>query len=224
MKKHNKVLILTGNTGSGKTEFSIQYSLFLAKQKEKINLVDLDVINVYYRSRENREMLEKLGIKIWGSSNFDYNGIDLPAISYGFESLLTEKKENVIIDLAGSINGLKLLTALKDKSFTYDMWLICNIYREETDSEEKIIHLIKEYENFSGFKITGIINNSNLLEYSTEEDLITAEKIILNVSYKLNIPLIYTVLLQKNKIVQKKLKSENIFYIDELFNRKNWMK
>ena len=25
MKKHNKVLILTGNTGSGKTEFSIQY-------------------------------------------------------------------------------------------------------------------------------------------------------------------------------------------------------
>lgn len=92
MKKHNKVLILTGNTGSGKTEFSIQYSLFLAKQKEKINLVDLDVINVYYRSRENREMLEKLGIKIWGSSNFDYNGIDLPAISYGFESLLTEKK------------------------------------------------------------------------------------------------------------------------------------
>lgn len=104
------------------------------------------------------------------------------------------------------------------------MWLICNIYREETDSEEKIIHLIKEYENFSGFKITGIINNSNLLEYSTEEDLITAEKIILNVSYKLNIPLIYTVLLQKNKNVQKKLKSENIFYIDELFNRKNWMK
>lgn len=148
----------------------------------------------------------------------------LPAISYGFESLLTEKKENIIIDLAGSINGLKLLTALKDKSFTYDMWLICNIYREETDSEEKIIHLIKEYENFSGFKITGIINNSNLLEYSTEEDLITAEKIILNVSYKLNIPLIYTVLLQKNKNVQKKLKSENIFYIDELFNRKNWMK
>ena len=224
MKKHNKVLILTGNTGSGKTEFSIQYSLFLAKQKEKINLVDLDVINVYYRSRENREMLEKLGIKIWGSSNFDYNGSDLPAISYGFESLLNEKKENVVVDLAGSINGLKLLTALKNKNFIYDMWLICNIYREESDSEEKIIHLIKEYENFSGFKITGIINNSNLLEYSTEEDLITAEKIILNVSYKLNIPLIYTVLLQKNKNVQKKLKSENIFYIDELFNRKNWMK
>lgn len=223
MEKNNKVLILTGNTGSGKTEFSIQYSLFLAKQKEKINLVDLDVINVYYRSRENKEMLEKLGIKIWGSSNFDYNGSDLPAISYGFESLLN-KKENVIIDLAGSINGLKLLTALKDKSFTYDMWLICNIYREETDNEEKIIHLIKEYENFSGFKITGIINNSNLLEYSTEEDLITAEKTILNVSYKLNIPIIYTVLLQKNRDVQKKLQNKNIFYIDKLFNRKSWMK
>ena len=41
MGKNSKVLILTGNTGSGKTEFSIQYSLFLAKQKKKINLVDL---------------------------------------------------------------------------------------------------------------------------------------------------------------------------------------
>ncbi|WP_294664445.1 hypothetical protein [uncultured Fusobacterium sp.] len=224
MGKNSKVLILTGNTGSGKTEFSIQYSLFLAKQKKKINLVDLDVINVYYRSRENKEMLEKLGIKIWGSSNFDYNGSDLPAISYGFESLLNEKKENVVVDLAGSINGLKLLTALKNKNFIYDMWLICNIYREETDNEEKIIHLIKEYENFSGFKITGIINNSNLLEYSTEEDLITAEKTILNVSHKLNIPAIYTVLLQKDKDVQKKLQNKNIFYIDKLFNRKSWMK
>lgn len=104
------------------------------------------------------------------------------------------------------------------------MWLICNIYREETDSEEKIIHLIKEYENFSSFKITGIINNSNLLEYSTEEDLIAAEKIILNVSHKLNIPVIYTVLLQKDKDVQKKLQNKNIFYIDKLFNRKSWMK
>ena len=169
-------------------------------------------------------MLEKLGIKIWGSSNFDYNGSDLPAISYGFESLLNEKKENVVVDLAGSINGLKLLTALKNKNFIYDMWLICNIYREETDSEEKIIHLIKEYENFSSFKITGIINNSNLLEYSTEEDLIAAEKIILNVSHKLNIPVIYTVLLQKDKDVQKKLQNKNIFYIDKLFNRKSWMK
>ncbi len=47
---------------------------------------------------------------------------------------------------------LKLLTALKNKNFGYDMWMICNIYREETDSEEKIISLIKEYEEFSNFK------------------------------------------------------------------------
>ena len=58
MKENYKVIILTGVTGSGKTEFSIQYSLFLAKQGIKVNLVDLDVINVYYRSRESKNLLE----------------------------------------------------------------------------------------------------------------------------------------------------------------------
>lgn len=222
MKENYKVIILTGGTGSGKTEFSIQYSLFLAKQGIKVNLVDLDVINVYYRSRESKNLLEKQGIKIWGSSNFNYNGSDLPAISYGFESLLN-KKENVIIDLAGNTNGLKLLTALKNKNFKYDMWMICNIYREETDSEEKILSLIKEYEKFSNFKITGIINNSNFLEFSTEEDLLLGEKILLNVSKKLNIPLICTVLLEKNREIQSKLRNKNIFFINKLFNRKTWM-
>ena len=103
------------------------------------------------------------------------------------------------------------------------MWMICNIYREETDSEEKILSLIKEYEKFSNFKITGIINNSNFLEFSTEEDLLLGEKILLNVSKKLNIPLICTVLLEKNREIQSKLRNKNIFFINKLFNRKTWM-
>ena len=43
------------------------------------------------------------------------------------------------------------------------------------------------------------------------------------VSKKLNIPLICTVLLEKNREIQSKLRNKNIFFINKLFNRKTWM-
>jgi signal recognition particle GTPase len=191
------VIILSGNAGSGKTEFALQYALSLAKSGRKVNIVDLDVINVYYRSRENAKSLESAGIKMWGSTNFDMNASDLPAVSMGFEPLLHQREEYVVLDLAGTRNGLKLLMALQNKVFPYELWIICNVYRIETDSAQKIVNLVREYEDFSGFHVTGLVNNSNLLRETTAETVRSGEHILKEASEKLGVPVVLTMAFEK---------------------------
>ena len=47
-----RILVLVGNYGSGKTEISLNLALKLARRGEKVTLVDLDIVNPYFRSSE----------------------------------------------------------------------------------------------------------------------------------------------------------------------------
>ena len=59
MEKDKRIRIITGHYGSGKTEFSINYAVKLAEMKKKTMLIDLDVVNLYFRSREKADELER---------------------------------------------------------------------------------------------------------------------------------------------------------------------
>lgn len=66
-----RIFIITGHYGSGKTEFAVSLALLMAKQenrtRKKIALIDLDIANPYFRSRERRDLLEAAGIPVYGS-------------------------------------------------------------------------------------------------------------------------------------------------------------
>lgn len=59
--KHTYVLI--GNFGSGKTEVAINMSLNASKSG-KTALVDLDIINPYFRSTERKHLLSEHNIAL----------------------------------------------------------------------------------------------------------------------------------------------------------------
>ena len=57
-----RISIITGHYGSGKTEFSLNYALKCSSEGKRTALVDLDIANVYFRSRELQDMLQSKGI------------------------------------------------------------------------------------------------------------------------------------------------------------------
>lgn len=55
VNKDKRIRIITGHYGSGKSEVAVNYVVQLRKETEdKVALADLDVVNVYFRSRKKR--------------------------------------------------------------------------------------------------------------------------------------------------------------------------
>ena len=53
-----RYIVLTGNYGSGKTELSLNLASQLAAGGKSVTLVDLDIVNPYFRSAEKASDLE----------------------------------------------------------------------------------------------------------------------------------------------------------------------
>ena len=47
-----KINIITGHYGSGKTNVSVNMALDLAAKGEKVTVVDLDIVNPYFRTAD----------------------------------------------------------------------------------------------------------------------------------------------------------------------------
>ena len=60
----HRLTIVTGHYGTGKTEFSVNLALALAGEGARTALADLDIVNPYFRSREQRELLEAAGVRV----------------------------------------------------------------------------------------------------------------------------------------------------------------
>jgi ABC-type ATPase involved in cell division len=58
-----RIRIMIGHYGSGKSEFAMNYVTKLREEIDgKIALSDLDVVNVYFRTREKKNLLKSLNI------------------------------------------------------------------------------------------------------------------------------------------------------------------
>lgn len=211
------ITFLTGYYGSGKSEITVN----LAIQKQVDMVIDLDIINPYFRSREMEEELTKYNIESISSDMDARMTLDMPYISSKIFKPFYDKTKKAIFDLGGNDQGAKLLRQFDDyHHFDTDLFLVVNIFRYETDSVEKILKLINKIEGMGSFKVTGLINNSNLLKDTKGEDLLSGQEIIKEVSDLTKLPIVYTT-------VWNDINTDNLDLLGELIKmklyfRKNW--
>ncbi len=58
MLSDNRIRLIVGHYGSGKTEFAVNYTMKLAELGRKTAIADMDIVNPYFRSREKAQMME----------------------------------------------------------------------------------------------------------------------------------------------------------------------
>lgn len=184
-----RLTFITGHYGSGKSEFSVN----LAIRKGIKNIVDLDIVNPYFRSRELVDILKQSDIKLISSPLENSLGSDLPYIAREAYTLINSQ-DDVIYDLGGDSVGARILRQFVDSINLEDsdLLLCVNVYREQTSTAEKIMKIIDEIESSGGIRITGLINNSNFIRDTTYKDLTDAEEIIIEVAKQRNLDILYT--------------------------------
>ena len=164
-------IVVTGHYGCGKTNFSINLALDYVSQGRRVTLVDMDLVNPYFRTSDYREMLEQQGIEViapvFGHTNLDIPS--LPAAMYG----IFDSKDVVIVDVGGDDVGSTVLGRFRPKfeGLDYDMLYVVNKFRNLTSEPEDGVQVMREIEAVSRLQCTRIVNNSHLMSETTAEVL-----------------------------------------------------
>ncbi len=220
----NKIYIIVGHYGSGKSEFAVNFAKKLKQENKEVCLADLDIVNPYFRSREMRLSLIKLGIDVISDTLNSVKGLDMPYLSPAIKGQIVHNKKNMILDCGGDVVGIRVLKQFYQeiKERNYEIYMIVNVYRPETSTVDKIIEMKNKLENEIGLSITGFINNSNFLKQTSIDDIINADKLLKEVSQKTNVPIIYISALEKYiKQLPDKVSGER--FVLNLSLRTDWL-
>ena len=128
-----RITIIAGHYGSGKSEISTN----LAFQKHIDYIVDLDIINPYFRSRALHQEFEARNIHLVESTIKGMLNSDMPYVSGESAVPFVNPNITAIFDLGGTKNGGRVLIQFKDRikdRSEIDLLYVVNKYRHENDS------------------------------------------------------------------------------------------
>ena len=185
-----RLILFTGHFGSGKTEIAVNYAVKCALSGHKTVLVDLDIVNPFFRSAELRDQLEMRGIKVI-TPNFAATGVDIPSLPAEIYSVFADKSSKVIFDIGGDEMGAGALGQYFPyfRQEPFRMYYVINTKRPLSATQEDILAMMQEVEGKSRLKITHLINNTNLSYETRAEDLIEGQALIEQISNYINIPI-----------------------------------
>ncbi|MBQ8860789.1 MAG: hypothetical protein IJ015_05600 [Ruminococcus sp.] len=194
MKEFKRITLLCGHYGSGKTNVAVNMALELKKQRDRVAIADLDIVNPYFRSKDSSDEFEDNGIRLI-CSEFANSNVDIPALPQDMYAITDDKDLSVIIDVGGDDRGAlalgRLAPQIKEEN-DYEMLMVINCYRPLTRDALSTIEVMREIECAGHIKFTGIINNSNLGEITTPEDVLSSVSYANEVAKMSDLPLVYT--------------------------------
>ncbi len=187
-------LVLTGNYGSGKTELALNLALAGAAE-HRITLVDLDIVNPYFRSAEKEEQLRGAGVRVL-MPTFAMTTVDIPALPAEIQSVFETPCDQVIFDVGGDDTGAAALgryypSFMKRRKETVSA-LVINCMRPLTQNPADILDLAERIGNRGRLGIDLMINNTNLADGTEPEMVEKGERIVLDCAARMGVERVMT--------------------------------
>ena len=124
-----KITIVTGHYGSGKTNFSVNLAVRAAQEGADAAIVDLDIVNPYFRTADFRQLFEEKGIKLI-APDFANSNLDIPSIQFDVVQLAMNE-DRLIIDVGGDDAGAFALGryAADLAQFADEIEMLCGVLK-----------------------------------------------------------------------------------------------
>jgi hypothetical protein len=188
----SKYTVLIGHFGSGKTELSLALARHYGREGGRTALVDLDIVNPYFRSSEHEALLTSEGIDVV-SPSFAHTTVDVPALSADVHKVFDSPLyRHVIFDVGGDPAGATALGRYEPFIRPVrDQMRVCyvvNPLRPLTATEDAICALLSRMEARARVRADMLVNNANLQRETTAKHLVQAQELLERVSKRLHIP------------------------------------
>lgn len=173
-----RITLLSGHYGSGKTNIAVNLAYLLKKEHDRVAIADIDIVNPYFRTKDSEGELQAAGIRVI-SSQFANTNVDVPALPSAVYSITEDKGLTAVIDVGGDDRGALALGRWRDailEEDNYEMLLVVNRFRPLTRTPESTIEVMREIEVAAKMNFTGVVNNSNLGEETSAEDVLGSVK------------------------------------------------
>lgn len=185
-----RVTLFSGHYGSGKTNIAINYAMLLKNSFDNVCIADLDIVNPYFRTKDGEAALNRHKIKLI-SSEFASSNVDLPALPAETYAILDNPDLHAVIDVGGDDRGALALgryaPSILDEN-NYEMLFVINKFRPLTRDCETTLEIMNEIENACNMKFTAIVNNSNLGEETTAENVLSSLDYANQIAEKTGLP------------------------------------
>lgn len=182
--------IITGCFGSGKSEISVQLALNAAARGQQAVLVDMDIVNPYFTSSQQRGEMQQKGVEVVAPT-FAGSGVDTPVIPPQMRAVMQRKQGEVVIDLGGDATGATVLGSFAEEAKGAQFLFVLNPYRPLTRDVDAALEMMQGVEQRARLHVTGLINNANMVGETTAEHLAYGEEQCRALSERTGLPIVY---------------------------------
>ncbi|MDR0888291.1 MAG: hypothetical protein LBM21_00135 [Coriobacteriales bacterium] len=182
--------IICGHAGVGKTNFALNLAVAAPACS---TIVDLDVVNPYFRTSDNAAFLNEHNVKMLGPV-FGGSSGDAPSLMPGINTAIQEATRDcpVIVDVGGDPDGAKALARFKPdvlKQEDRQVIYVVNFRRPETATVDDNIMMMRMIEGVSGVSVTSIFSNTNLGASTDEAIVAEGDKLAAELADATGLPL-----------------------------------
>ncbi len=212
-----------GHYGSGKTELSLNVALGAAAQGKRVALVDLDIVNPFFRSGEQGELLRSAGVELIAPL-FVGTTVDIPALPAQVGSVFTGAFDTVILDVGGDPAGATALGRYHRELSAAKPWVRCvaNAQRPLSATAQDITALARDMEARGRVRISALVNNTNLMGETTAGLVLQGGRIVAEAAALLGVPVEFTMARRDLCPQLAQLGAANVMPID-LYTHPPWL-
>ena len=146
-----KMYVLIGNYGSGKTELALNFALQAAERGERTELLDLDMVNTYFRLTNPGTLARMKEIRLVSPNFATSGGVETLSLPSEVQSAFDMDWDTVVFDVGGDAVGATALGRYHQDFMNLpegalEVLNVVNIRRPLAGTVEKLIHLQEEIE------------------------------------------------------------------------------
>lgn len=191
-EKLKRISIFTGYFGSGKTETALNYAIKIKGTGKKVTLVDLDLINPYFRVRQVKKDFEEKGIAVVSPPG-KLAGADIPALPPAIHGVLENPDVYGVFDVGGGDIGATVLGRFKNKlpDGAFNLFLVVNTCRPYSRDADDIISITRAIEESSRLNVSALVSNTNLGPETDVKTILAGHRIITEAAASMGLPVAF---------------------------------